>query len=188
MKKVFIIILAALIAALASCSDGGEREPAGVSQSAPRETQTPAPSLDMSYAFELEGTNGNVHKLSDYKGTPVYLEVWGSWCGVCVSALPEMNEFAGESHGFAVLSVVTPNVAGEMSREDFTEWYKSLGYDNLIVLLDENAQIVNDFGVSAYPSQLMFDADGNFVSGYAGLIPKETIIGIMSDIAEGRHR
>lgn len=197
MKKTALIIISVLIAAaLAACSSnnspgGTESQPPATTTAA---TQTPQASVsaeasqDMSYAFELEDIDGNVHKLSDYAGKPVYLEIWGSWCSVCVSSLPEMEEFAGQDHDFAVLSVVTPNVAGEKSKEDFIEWYKDFGYKNLTVLIDENAQIINDFGVSAFPSQVMFDANGNLVVGFAGLMPKDTIVDIMKQIAEGTYQ
>lgn len=203
MKRTVLMILSVLMsAALAACSNnapGGtvsQTAPAtqttatqttAVASQTPQTSATPEPTQDMSYAFELEDLGGKMHKLSDYEGKPVYLEIWGSWCGVCVSSLPEMDEFAGQDHDFTVLSVVTPGVSGEMSKEDFIEWYKGQGYKNLIVLLDENAQIVNDFGVSAYPSQIMFDSEGNVVVGFAGLMPKDTIVDIMGQIAAGTY-
>ncbi len=189
MKRAVLLLLLIIIVSLAACANTND-PPKTTPQ--PNTEETPAipdaeETPDFSYEFEFEDINGNVHKLSDYKGMPVYLEVWGSWCGVCVSSLPDMNEFAGEEHDFAVLTVVTPGVAGEKSKEDFIEWYKGLGYDNLIVMLDEKRQIITDFGVSAYPSQLMFDADGNFVDGFVGLIPKQTIIDIMKGVADGTY-
>jgi thiol-disulfide isomerase/thioredoxin len=144
-------------------------------------------SLDPAYSFEFEDVDGNIHKLSDYKGKPVYIEIWGTWCSVCMSSLQYLNSFAGNKHDFAVLSLVTPGVSGEKSKEDFIEWFKGAGYDNLTVLLDENSQILNDFGISAYPSELIFDSEGRFVTGFAGLISVEKIEEVMKQVAQGTY-
>lgn len=135
------------------------------------------------YEFELTDIDGNVHKLSDYKGKPVYLEVWGSWCSVCVTVLPDMNELAGADNDYHVLTVVFPNFAGEKSKDEFIEWYKELGYENLIVLMDEDAKIAYDFGINAFPSQVFFDKDGNFAGGRIGPMTHDEITEQMKSIA-----
>ena len=135
---------------------------------------------EIHYSFEFEDINGKVHKLSDYEGKPVYLEIWGSWCGVCIDGLEEMEAWAGEPRDFVVLSVVFPGKSGERSREDFIEWYNEFEYENLIVLLDMEGTILSDFGVRAFPSQLYFDAQGNFVGGQIGQVPNEAIEAVMN--------
>ncbi len=201
MKRTLLIIISAvLVLALAACSDGSPQPSAGGPASAPPQSaasagsQTAAPQTTQSaqtqepaYSFEFEDVDGNVHSLSDYSGKPVFLEIWGSWCSVCVSSLPDLDKFAGESHDFAVLSVVSPGASGEMGKEDFIEWYRQQGYNNLTVLIDEDWQIINDFGVNAYPSQIIFDANGAVVTGFAGLLPKETVVEIMDEVAKGTY-
>ena len=135
------------------------------------------------YSFEFEDINGKMHKLSDYEGKPVYLEIWGSWCGVCTAGLEEMEAWAGEPHDFYVLSVVFPEKSGEKSKEGFIEWYNEFEYENLIVLLDMDGQIMRDFGIRAFPSQIYFDAHGNFVGGQVGQVPKDAIEATMTQIA-----
>lgn len=138
----------------------------------------------LKYDFELTDVDGKVHKLSDYKGKPVYVEVWGSWCSVCMTVLPDMNELAGADNDYYVLSVVFPNMFGEKSKEDFIKWYKELGYENLIVLMDEDAKMAYDFGISAFPSQVFFDEDGNFAGGRIGPMTHDEITEQMKNIAE----
>jgi thiol-disulfide isomerase/thioredoxin len=190
MKKVLMIITAVmlLIAAFAGCGSNNtapsasqtpaqskEQLPAAWPSATPAQTSAGPQSTESAaeaYSFEFEDVDGNVHKLSDYAGRPVYLEIWGTWCSVCMSSLPELDAFAGEKHDFAVLSVVSPGASGEKNKEDFIAWYKEQGYKNLTVLLDEKWQIVNDFGVNAYPSIIIFDSSGVPVTGFAGLMPK----------------
>ncbi len=167
--------------AAAGCGSGTSEQPSQTAAASPSATTMPA------YAFEFEDVDGNIRKLSDYIGKPVYLEVWGTWCGVCMSALPDLDMFAGEDHDFTLISVVFPGVAGEMSKDDFIEWFKGQSYKNLTVLLDENAQILSDFGISAFPSGIVFDGSGAPVTGFAGLLPQESIKDIMKQVAEGTY-
>jgi thiol-disulfide isomerase/thioredoxin len=186
MKRAFFIILTLTLAAamLAGCAGGGSG-PAASGTPAPSSTGTATPAPP--YSFELEDTDGNVHKLSDYAGKPVYLEIWGTWCSVCMSSLPDLDKFAGEQHDFTVLSVVSPGASGEKNREDFIAWYNEQGYENLTVLLDDDWQILNDFGVNAYPSILIFDANGAPVTGFAGLVPEDTINEVMREVTNGTY-
>jgi len=136
------------------------------------------------YEFEFADIDGNVHKLSDYRGKPVYLRVWASWCSVCTSSLDSFDKLAGEAENFVVLSVVMPSLSGELSAEKFTEWYNAFGYKNLVVMFDNDAQIVRDFGINAFPSQIIFDAEGNVLYGFAGLMSSDMITETMQRIAE----
>jgi thiol-disulfide isomerase/thioredoxin len=183
MKKIFLLVLSATLAlTIAGCGNGPEGQTSDSSQS-PAVSATEA----QAYEFELEDVNGKMHKLSDYKGKPVYLEVWGTWCSVCMHSLPNLDAFAGEQHDFTVLSVAAPGAAGELDKEDFVKWFKGSQYKNLVVLLDENQQILGDFGISAFPSELIFDSEGVYIDGFAGLLMEEKIEEIMGQVARGTY-
>jgi len=197
MKQIIIIMLTALLTlSVAACgantdsrrpdktNSGQPEAPATAEPEAtPEETET-TDSEEIVYEFEFTDIDGNVHKLSDYRGKPVYLRVWASWCSVCVSSLEEFDKFAGETEDFVILSVVMPSQGGELSAEEFTEWYKEFGYDNIVVMFDNDAKIVRDFGINAFPSQIMFDAEGHIVYGVVGLMSKELITDTMQKIAD----
>jgi thiol-disulfide isomerase/thioredoxin len=197
MKKILLIaVVAALVfTMLAGCVGGTnqqsaepqeaaeapqQEQPAAEQQSEPEAQEAPQEDAgnadEMQYAFEFKDLEGNTHKLSDYAGKPVYLKVWASWCGVCVSSLPETNEMSGSVEDYTVLTVITPNQSGEKSLEDFKTWYaEQEDTENIVVLVDEEGQIISDFGVAAFPSQVFFDTNGNFSGGRIGLMAKDLI-------------
>ena len=200
MKKSILIMIALLIIlSLAACSVNNDEtsedtattqttEATETESSQTEDVQTEDEQTeDTSYEFEFEDIDGNVHKLSDYAGKPVYLKIWASWCSVCTSTLEEFDAFAGTDQDFVILSVVSPSISGEKSKEEFIAWYKKLGYKNLTVLLDEDGQIIKDFSISAYPSQIIFDADGNFVTGFVGAVSEDYIIETMESITTGTN-
>ena len=46
-----------------------------------------APIPDVSF----EDKNGNKHKLSDFKGKYIYIDLWASWCSPCVGEVPYLQ-------------------------------------------------------------------------------------------------
>ncbi len=188
MKRTFYLILSVMLASmLAGCGGNTGQPPQPTEQAEQTAEASPSAVKTPAYEFSFGDTSGIVHKLSDYKGKPVYLEIWGTWCSVCMSSLPDLDRFAGEDHDFTVLSVVFPDVAGEMSKDDFIEWFNGQNYKNLTVLLDDKAQIIGDFGITAFPSIIVFDSGGVPVTGFAGLMPQESIEEIMKQVAEGTY-
>jgi thiol-disulfide isomerase/thioredoxin len=195
MKKIALIVAATmLLAVFAGCvptaqtqetqqSTTDTKETEQASAQDPTQEPTQAKPQEFLYEFEFEDIDGNVHKLSDYAGKPVYLEIWGSWCGVCVAALEETVAWSKEPKDYYVLTVVFPDRSGEKSKEDFIAWYKEQGHEGMIVLLDTEGQILSDFGIRAFPSQIYFDVHGNFEGGQIGQLPRETIDAAMSEIA-----
>lgn len=201
MKRMILLMITALLTvSLAACGTNTDSRPPNATpdrsataqpaesatdepEATPEETEAQA-TEEIIYEFEFKDIDGNVHKLSDYRGKPVYLRVWASWCGVCISSLDKLDQLADEAKDFVVLSVVMPSQGGELSAEDFTEWYNAFGYKNLVVMFDNDAQIVKDFGINAFPSQIMFDAEGHIVYGAVGLMSSELITETMQKIAD----
>ncbi len=41
--------------------------------------------------FVLQDTEGKTHRLSDYRGKPVIINFWTTWCPPCREEIPSMN-------------------------------------------------------------------------------------------------
>ena len=42
----------------------------------------------------LYGFAGDFRRLSEFKGRPLIINVWASWCGPCMEELPEIGKLA----------------------------------------------------------------------------------------------
>lgn len=134
--------------------------------------------------FTLQDIDGKIHHLSDYKGKKVYIKFWASWCSICVKTLAETDRLAADmDKDFVVLSVVAPNVGGEMSKDKFIEWFKGQGYTSLPVLLDEGGKVTKQYGIYAYPTGVLIDTEGKVQSIILGHLPKEVLQKEMSKLS-----
>ncbi len=132
---------------------------------------------DQGEEFVLSSVDGETISLSDYRGKPVCVKFWGTWCPSCLAGLESFEELATQvnsSNEAVVLSIAAPDFHGEMSSQDFIDWAHGQQL-TFPILLDEGAKVNRQFNLKAYPSYLFFDKAGNLVETKPGDIKEEEI-------------
>ena len=63
--------------------------------------------------FTLRALDGQLHKLSDYRGKVVFLNFWATWCVPCRAELPLLDGYYRHTrqHGLSVFAVATDGSA-----------------------------------------------------------------------------
>lgn len=120
--------------------------------------------------FTLTDSSGKTVTLEDFRGKPVVVNFWATWCGFCVKEMPHFEE-SFQQHGdeiqFLMVNVQeSPDVA-----KPFIEKY---GY-SFPVYYDSNGSASGMFGVSGLPATFFIDAEGNAVAQARGAISLETL-------------
>ena len=108
-------------------------------------------------------------------GKPTYVKFWASWCPICLSGLEDIDSLSKEMKDFEVVTVVSPGLVGEKKTEDFKKWYKSLGYKNIKVLLDEKGELTKILNVRVYPTSVVVNKDGKVEKVLPGHLEKAEI-------------
>lgn len=171
-------------------------EAAPVEQSAPQEPveeAAPAEQAETSTVaapdFTLTDQYGVTHTLSDYRGKVVFLNFWATWCPPCRAEMPDIQALY-ESYGGAedsevvILAVATPGVGGEEDEAGVTAFLKENGY-TYPVAMDPTGQVLYDYGISAFPTTFMIDADGNVFGYVPGAMSGEIMQSIIDQTIAG---
>ncbi len=117
--------------------------------------------------FELYDLEGKIHKLSEYKGAPILLNFWATWCGPCRSEMPHLEEVY-EDWKDNDLIFFAVNV-GESST-DVTAFLDYFGF-TMPVLLDNTKTVSRKYGVSGIPTTYFIDEDGIIQNRVVGAFP-----------------
>jgi len=123
--------------------------------------------------FQLADINGKTVSLDDFRGKPVLLNFWASWCGPCRSEMPYIQELYEEQSetGVAILAIDVGEDLAEV--EEFIRDY-SLTFP---VLLDMTGTVAEKYNIRAIPTTYFIDSDG---------IIRDMKIGAFSSVAEIR--
>ena len=139
-------------------------EPTGETEAQP----TPAPDFTV---YDLEG---NAHTLSEFQGKPVILNFWASWCGPCVSEMPEFQEFY-EKYGEDIHFVLVNLTDGQQETvETASKFVSGQGY-TFPVYFDTDIDASMKYGVSAVPVSYFLDAEGCFVAWAQGALSADML-------------
>ncbi|MCO6411661.1 MAG: protein disulfide oxidoreductase [Thiogranum sp.] len=105
-------------------------------------------------APEFQGRllDGNQVSLSQFRGRPVLLQFWATWCPVCKLELAGIDRIA-QDH--AVLSVALDDGTDDALRQWMTN--RSVAFP---VVPDPAGEIAARFGVRGVPTSLVIDAAG----------------------------
>lgn len=142
----------------------------------------PVPAPD----FTLQDQYGNTHTFSDYKGKTVFLNFWATWCPPCRAEMPEIQEIYEEygenASDVIILGIASPNVGREGSAEEIASFLTENHYTYPVVM-DTDGMIAYYYGISAYPTTFMINADGNVFGYVPGQITKDIMKSIIDQTA-----
>jgi thiol-disulfide isomerase/thioredoxin len=133
-------------------------------------------------AFTLVDLDGKRVSLSDFKGHPLLINYWGTYCGPCRIEMPWLQEFSQKyaSSGFEVVGITYDS---EVGKETIARATKKLGVTYPILLSDPTTEKSYLSGTGVLPMSFYVDRTGKVIEVSAGqgskddleLLVKETI-------------
>ena len=107
--------------------------------------------------FTLKSSSGKNLKLSEHRGEVVLLNFWASWCGPCRKEMPYLEQIQEKysDYGFTVMGV---NVEEDSSKAK--KMLKDIPV-SFPILYDTTNSVSKAYKVSAMPTTVIIDRDGN---------------------------
>jgi cytochrome c biogenesis protein CcmG/thiol:disulfide interchange protein DsbE len=160
--------LAAMTMPVMSCGAGGGQASTTAQQVSDGGTCS-ADAEPANLDFTLTDMDGKKVNLADYKGRPVLINFWATWCPPCKQEIPAFIDLQDKyrDQGFVVLGVSTDDPADALKQ--FAAEYK-MNYP----VLQGTEELMNEYGpIWAIPVSIFVKRDGTICKKHMGPATKE---------------
>jgi thiol-disulfide isomerase/thioredoxin len=112
----------------------------------------------------MQGLSGPTRKLSEFRGKPLLINVWASWCGPCLQEMGSLERLSQRYGGkqFHVIGISTDdywtNAKGFLDKTRIT-------FPNFI---DNRLLLENMLGADRLPLTVLVDTQGKVLAKYYG--------------------
>ena len=145
------------------------QEPETSSTPAEQEGQFPA-----APDFTVLDREGNQVCLSDFKGKPVIVNFWASWCGPCKREMPAFQQ-AWETYGDRVEFLLINLTDNNQETLDSAKQFLASTEYTFPVYFDTQLSGASAYGVVGIPATYFIDKDGLLVAGANSALDYETL-------------
>lgn len=122
--------------------------------------------------FKLIDLSGNTVSLDEFRGKPVILNFWATWCGPCRIEMPYLQQIYDDwkDKGLILLEIDIQQSAATVQQ------YLDDSNLNLPTLLDITGKTAVDYGITAIPTTYFIDRDGIIRQVVRGTFPNKASI------------
>lgn len=124
--------------------------------------------------FTVYDMDGNAVNLSDFRGKPVVLNFWASWCGPCQSEMPDFDEAYAQYGEDIYFLMVNMTDGSRETVESASDFVTENGY-SFPVFYDTDLSAAVAYGVYSLPASYFIDADGYAIARAIGAINAATL-------------
>lgn len=127
-------------------------------------------SLAQAGDFSLTDLDGKTHKLGDYKGKWVLVNLWATWCPPCLEEIPDLIALQ-DSHKNLVVIGMAVDSGSKKEVMAFAD-------DNLMsypIVLGDELSIKQLGSAEVLPSTYLYNPQGKLVKTHRGLITRKIV-------------
>lgn len=132
----------------------------------------PTGRLDRSHAgasapeITFEDGEGRPVRLSVFRGRPVLVNFWATWCGPCVVEMPSLDALAARETGTVEIIAISQDLDG---RQKVTDFFAARNFTRLEPYLDPRMDLMSALGLQELPTTILYDSEGEEVWRMTGM-------------------
>lgn len=165
MRPLFLLLIPALLAGCDTepAPKGGNAPPAwagpataerqGTGRLDRSDAGTPAPNI------LFEDPAGEPASIADFRGKPVLVNLWATWCGPCVVEMPSLDALAARNPDIHVLAL-SQDMNGQAKVDAF---FAERKFAELEPYIDAELSMMSALKVDTLPTTILYDSDGQEV-------------------------
>lgn len=120
--------------------------------------------------FELETVNGGMAVLSDFRGKPVLLNFWATWCPPCIQEMPLIQQTADQYSDELIVLAVN----GGDSMDLIRSFARANEYDlNFLANPENDISVI--YKVQGFPTTFFIDSEGFIQAKHIGMLDENII-------------
>jgi thiol-disulfide isomerase/thioredoxin len=127
--------------------------------------------------FHVTTLTGESIALSQLAGKVVVMDFWATWCGPCRESVPELKALTKK---YPSDKLVVISFSADHDEQAWKTFIAQKGMD-WNQYYDGDGRIRNSFGVNAFPTYIVVDANGFVYDRIVGLNPQMSIVGHLKD-------
>ena len=165
------LLIACILFALAGCQ---KAEQSTTNEAVPAAQGGPVKGIDRSHkgqpapAAVFNDPDGGEISLPKFKGAPVLVNLWASWCAPCVKELPTLDKLAASHRVDGQLGVIAVS-QDNGPQTSVKAFLAKLNVKDLGAYQDPKMSLSGALGPdTVLPTSILFDADGKEVWRYVG--------------------
>jgi thiol-disulfide isomerase/thioredoxin len=139
----------------------------GGSAGAPR----PAPKVGQPVPdFQLSSLDGRLVSLADFKGRPLVINFWATWCAPCKAEMPLIEQYYDRYAPELAVVGINSGEGRALAQKFVAE--NEIGFP---ILLDEGGGAAATYLVRGFPATFFIDASGVLQSAHIGQLHEENL-------------
>lgn len=168
-----LAILAVLMAGSIAGCDREKREPEQAPAAVGKQASHFAHQLDRSHKGEaapnaaFRGPDDAPVTLAEFRGRPLLVNLWATWCAPCVAEMPTLDALAASGAGRMAVVAVAQDLQGAAVVDP---WFQKAGLKALQPYLDPKNALLDAYGNAALPTSIYYGADGREIWRLMGAI------------------
>lgn len=128
--------------------------------------------LNQAKDFSVYNDKGEEVKLSSFKGKPIVINFWTTWCGYCKIEMKYFEELYNQFKDEVIFVMVNSTI--EDNKEEANKYINGQGY-TFPVYYDTNGNALANYQITGYPVTVFINKDFQISRIHQGMINLESL-------------